>query len=131
MTAQTLTVALAQLAPVWLDRDATLLKVLNAIDQAATEGAELVCFGETLVPGYPFWLERTDGAAFDSPMQKDLHAHYLEQAVSIEAGHLQPVCDKAREKRMTVILGTAERAGDRGGHSVYCSLVFINQKSIL
>ena len=125
MTAQTLTVALAQLAPVWLDRDATLLKVLNAIDQAATEGAELVCFGETLVPGYPFWLERTDGAAFDSPMQKDLHAHYLEQAVSIEAGHLQPVCDKAREKRMTVILGTAERAGDRGGHSVYCSLVYI------
>ena len=31
----TLTVALAQLAPVWLDREATLIKVLNAMDQAA------------------------------------------------------------------------------------------------
>ncbi len=125
MTTETLTVALAQLAPVWLNRDATLEKALAAVDKASAEGAELVCFGESLVPGYPFWLERTGGAEFDSPTQKTLHARYLDQAVSIEAGHLQPLCDRAREKGISVILGTAERAGDRGGHSIYCSLVFI------
>ncbi len=125
MAEQTLTVALAQLAPVWLDREATLAKVLSAIDEAAAEGAELVCFGESLVPGYPFWLERTGGAEFDSPTQKTLHARYLEQAVCIEEGHLQPVCKRARERRITVILGTAERAADRGGHSIYCALVYI------
>jgi nitrilase len=123
--AHSLTVALAQLAPVWLDREATIMKVLNAMDQAATEGAKLVCFGESLVPGYPFWLERTDGALFDSPTQKTLHARYLEQAVSVAAGHLAPVCERAREHELTVILGTAERADDRGGHSIYCSLVYI------
>lgn len=123
--AHTLTVALAQLAPVWLDREATIIKVLNAVEQAAVEGAELVCFGESLVPGYPFWLERTDGAVFESPKQKELHACYLENAVNVEAGHLAPVCERARELQMTVILGTAERALDRGGHSIYCSLVFI------
>ena len=125
MTPDTMVVALAQLAPVWLNRDATLAKVLLAIDEAASEGAELVCFGESLVPGYPFWLERTGGAEFDSPTQKALHARYLDQAVSIEAGHLQPVCERARDRNITVILGTAERAGDRGGHSIYCSLVYI------
>ena len=122
---QTLTVALAQLAPAWLDREATLIKVLNAMDQASAEGASLVCFGESLVPGYPFWLERTDGAVFDSAQQKELHAHYLRQAVVVEEGHLAPVCERAREHGITVILGTAERAADRGGHSIYCSLVFI------
>lgn len=123
--AHSLTVALAQLAPVWLDREATIMKVLNAMDQAATEGAQLVCFGESLVPGYPFWLERTDGAVFESPTQKLLHARYLEQAVSVGAGHLGPVCERARDHELTVILGTAERAEDRGGHSIYCSLVYI------
>ena len=53
--ANSLIVALAQLAPVWLDREATIMKVLNAMDQAAAEGASLVCFGESRVPGYPFW----------------------------------------------------------------------------
>lgn len=131
MTVQTLTVALAQLAPVWLDREATLAKVLAAMDQAAAEGAELVCFGESLVPGYPFWLERTGGAEFDSPAQKAIHARYLQQAVNIEAGHLHPVCERAREHGVTVILGTAERAGDRGGHSIYCSLVFIGADGVI
>ena len=54
-----LTVALAQLAPVWLDREQTLEKILAAVDEAAQENAQLVCFGESLLPGYPFWLERT------------------------------------------------------------------------
>lgn len=28
--------------------------------------------GEALLPGYPFWISRTDGARFDSPMQKEI-----------------------------------------------------------
>ena len=124
--AHSLIVALAQIAPVWLDREATLMKVLNAMDQASAEGAALVCFGESLVPGYPFWLERTDGAVFESPTQKTLHARYLEQAVCVDDGHLDPICERAREHGIPVILGTAERAADRGGHSIYCSLVYID-----
>lgn len=124
-TKNLLTVALAQLAPVWLDREATLAKVLSAMDEAADKGARLVTFGETLLPGYPFWLERTGGAEFNSAQQKDMQRHYLQQAVNIERGDLTPVCERAEKNNQTVILGTAERAGDRGGHSIYCSLVFI------
>jgi len=121
-----LTVALAQLAPVWLDREQTLEKILAAVDEAARENAALVVFGESLLPGYPFWLERTDGAVFESPLQKEMHAHYLSQAVCIEEGHLAPLCERARQHGIAVIVGTAERAADRGGHSIYCSLVYID-----
>ncbi|MBX3175456.1 MAG: carbon-nitrogen hydrolase family protein [Gemmatimonadaceae bacterium] len=121
----TLRVAAAQIAPVWLDRERTLAKVVAAIRAAVEQGAQLVTFGEALVPGYPFWLEHTDGARFESALQKELHAHYQREAVQIEAGHLRPVCDAARELGVAVVLGIIERPQDRGGHSLYASLVYI------
>ena len=112
----------------WLNRQATLEKILTFIDQAINQSCDLICFGETLLPGYPFWIELTDGAKFESSRQKDLYRHYLDQAVIIEKGHLDSICRKAREGKIAVYLGCAERAMDRGGHSVYCSLVYIDQE---
>ena len=126
MTADTIRIAAAQIAPVWLDRAATIAKVVSYVHQAADETAQLVAFGEALIPGYPFWIEWTDGARFDSTVQKSLHAHYLDQAVQIEAGHLEPVCEAARARGITVIVGCIERPGDRGGHSVFATLVYID-----
>ena len=122
----TLKIGIAQIAPIWLNREKTLAKVGKYIHQAADEGCQLVVFGEALVPGYPFWVERTDGARFNSPIQKDLHAHYLHQAVQIEAGHLDLLCETALKRQIAVYIGTIERPLDRGGHSLYCSLVYID-----
>ena len=122
----TLTVALAQLSPVWLDRDATIAKSVRAIDDAAAAGAALIAFPEGFAPGYPFWIERTNGATFESPVQKELYAHYLAQGVQIESGHLTPIQKAARRGNISVYFGCIERPADRGGHSVYASLVYID-----
>ena len=122
----TLVVAVAQIAPVWLDRERTLAKVARWIVRAADRGAGVVAFGEALVPGYPWWIEHTDGARFNSAFQKRLHAHYLDRAVDIDAGHLDGTCALARRRGIAVVLGTIERPRDRGGHSAYCSLVVID-----
>jgi nitrilase len=121
----TLTVGLAQIAPVWLDRDATLAKVTDWIGRAADNSCGFVVFGEALAPGYSFWIEHTDGARFDSSLQKDIHAHYLDQAVQIERGDLSRVSEAAGDLGIAVMLGIIERPADRGGHSVYCSRVHI------
>ena len=76
-------VAIAQIAPVILNRDATLAKVVTSIHDAADQGCKLVTFGETLVPAYPFWLCRSDAARFEAQDQKEIHAEYLRQAVKI------------------------------------------------
>ncbi|MCW8925449.1 MAG: carbon-nitrogen hydrolase family protein [Xanthomonadales bacterium] len=120
-----LRVSLAQISPAWLDRAATLAKVEKSIKQAAGEGSQLVVFGEALVPGYPFWPDLTGGAQFDSAVQKDLFAHYSSQAVDIDAGDLHGVCEVARENSCAVYLGCIERPADRGGQSLYASLVYI------
>jgi len=131
VTSKILRVAAAQLAPVWLDRAATLAKICDAIERAAEGGAQLVTFGETLLPGYPFWIERTDGARFNSAVQKTIHAHYVDQAVTISAGDLDPVCRLAAQHKIAVYLGILERGADRSGHSVYCALVYIDCNGVI
>ena len=125
-------IAIGQIAPVFLDRDATIAKVITAIESAAKQGCSLIAFGETLIPAYPFWLCRTNASRWEAEDQKQIHAKYLEQAVSLPqpgfenaANDLQPVCDAAKSHNVSVMVGVAERAVDRGGHSIYCSRVFI------
>jgi nitrilase len=49
-----MTIALAQISPVFLDRKKTLEKVMISIREAADNDADLIVFGESLLPGYPF-----------------------------------------------------------------------------
>ena len=121
-----LNVALAQIAPVWLDRDATLAKMLEYVRRAADEGARLVVFGEALLPGYPFWPELTEGAVFDSDVQKDLFAHYAANAVDLGAGDLNRLCHCARDCGIAIYAGVIERSAERGGFSLYACLVYIS-----
>ncbi len=123
-----LTIGLAQITPVWLNKVDTIQKIENFIKEASEQGCELIVFGEAVLPGYPFWLSFTDGARFDNPTQKELYAHYAEQAIQIEAGELESICACAQKHQMSVYLGIIERAKNRGGHSLYCSLVFINNE---
>ncbi|MEM6749646.1 MAG: carbon-nitrogen hydrolase family protein [Planctomycetota bacterium] len=126
--------SVAQLAPVWMDRKATVAKAAAVVAEAGRAGSGLIAFGEAVVPGYPIWLEKTGGAEFDSAYQKKVHALYVDQAVvvppageSCEAmgGHLKPLGEAAADTGCCVIVGVVERALDRGGHSLYCSRVMI------
>jgi len=125
-----LTVALAQTSPVWLNHAATLDKVQLWIARAASEGAQLVTFSEGFLPGYPFWLEHTDGARFDSTLQKTLYAHYVEQAVDIERGDLDRIRASAAEHSIWIVLGCIERSRARGV-SVFASMVTIDSEGAL
>lgn len=122
-----LKVALAQISPVWLDKKSTLKKIENSIVEAAAEGSELIVFGEALLPGYPFWISLTNGAEWNSSVQKEIHAHYVQNSILIEKGELNRVCLLAKNHKIAIYLGLIERAQNRGGHSIYASLVYINQ----
>ena len=123
----TLKIAMAQISPVWLDKKETLKKIENSIIDAAKENAELIVFGEALLPGYPFWLALTGGAEWNKDVNKDIHAHYVSNSVCIEKGDLTSVCELAKTHKIAVYLGIMERPTDRGGHSIYASLVYINE----
>ena len=131
MNKNTLTIAMAQIAPVWLNKEKTIEKIKSYISEAANKGSELIVFGESLLPGYPFWLSLTDASTFESKMQKQLHAHYIRNAIQIEAGELDDICHLAKHLKIAIYLGIIERAQNRGGHSLYCSLVYIDANGII
>lgn len=126
-----LRVAAAQIAPVLLDRDATVARIVAAIDEAAAAGCGLVAFGEALLPGYPVWLDRVDAARFDAPDLKRLHACSVASAVEVAAGHLDPIRDAAQRGGIAVALGMIERDAARGGSSLFCSAAFIDARGAI
>ncbi len=121
-----LKVALAQISPVWLNKEKTIKKIEKSINDAVKENCELIVFGEALLPGYPFWLALTGGAEWNTKKNKEIHAHYVRNSITIEKGELDTICDLAKQHNMAIYLGIMERAANRGGHSIYASLVYIN-----
>lgn len=128
MKKDTLRVALAQLTPEWLDRDGTHQIIKDAMQKSAKGGADLLVFGEAFWPGYPFWLAYMDGAAWELKENKALHAHYLNNAIAPEEGHLEEIIRLSQQLGLSLYLGFVERAKNRGGHSLYCSLAYIDPK---
>ncbi len=121
----TLKIAMAQISPIWLDKEKTIEKIEKFIIDAGKINCELIVFGEALLPGYPFWLSFTNAAEFNSTVQKELHAHYIRNAIQIEAGELDKICKLAKEYSIAIYLGIIEKPQNRG-LSIYCSLVYID-----
>lgn len=122
----TLKIGMAQISPVWLNKQKTIDKIKAYIQKAGDADCELLVFGEGLLPGYPFWLSMTNAAKFNSTIQKEIHAHYIRNAIQIESGELDEICSLAKSNNVAIYLGLIERAKNRGGHSLYCSLVYID-----
>lgn len=60
------TLAAIQAAPILMDRDASTDKACRLIEYAAEKGATIAAFGETWLPGYPFFTHGW-AARFSSP----------------------------------------------------------------
>lgn len=117
-------VAAVQAAPAFLDREATVAKVVDLIGEAGNGGAEVIAFPETFVAGYPAWADFTNAAAFDHPDQKRAFAQYLDSAVDIARGDLDGVVAASADTGAFIYLGVAERSASGG--SLYCTLVAID-----
>ncbi len=115
--------AAIQAAPVYFDREASTKKACGLIQKAGAQGATIAAFGETWLPGYPFfvWGSPTDAMA----------AEYLANAVEISSATTDQLCEAARQANIDVVIGVAERDAQTQG-TVYCTLLFIgNDGTIL
>lgn len=124
--ARTLRIAAVQDAPVFLDTAATVERMVGHIEAAGRQDVRLVAFGETFLPGYPFWLSSTGGAAFDDPGQKAAFAAYLDAAVDAEGPELRAIEAACRRTGVAAVVGFAERGRGVASGSTYCSLSFVH-----
>jgi len=103
-TRKTVRAAAVQIAPDLESADGTLAKVLQAIADAAAQGAELVVFPETFVPYYPYF-------SFVRPPFQAGAEHLLlyERAPTVPGPVTDAVAAAAREYGMVVVVGVNER----------------------
>lgn len=99
--------AAVQLSPTLHSRAATMEKVLAAIAEAATAGATLVVFPETVVPYYPYFSFVTPAAQMGAE-----HLRLYAEAVVVQGPETAVVGALARKHGVVVVLGVNER--DRG-----------------
>jgi predicted amidohydrolase len=108
--------AAIQACPVYFDREASTEKACHLILEAGKQGATLAAFGESWLPGYPFfvWHSGTGAVAIE----------YLANAVEIPSATTDRLCEAARQADIDVVIGVAERDVQTQG-TVYCTLLFI------
>ncbi len=113
MSAQsTVRVAAVQASPVFLDRDKTLARLGEWARRAAKDGARIVAFGETWVPGYPAWVDSSPEAAlWGHAGGRALFARLAENAVEVPGPATQAIGALARELAVTLVVGVHERSG--------------------
>lgn len=99
-------VACVQAAPVFMNLDATIDKTISLIEEAAREGAQLIAFPETWVPGYP-WFLWLDSPAWGMQFIRRYH----ESSLILNSPQAKQIAEAARRSGIHVALGLSERAG--------------------
>jgi nitrilase len=115
-------VAAIQIAPVFLNKEETWKKLENSIREAKSKGAELVTWGETLIPGYPFWLSPSGGARFNDADQKTAYATYWREAIQLDG---DPILEKMKSLALELEIMFMGGIVEKEGGSIYCTLLTI------
>ncbi len=112
------TVAAVQMAPVFLDRDATVERLIGQIKEAAGQGAKLIVFPEAILPGYPDWVWRRPAWS-----DREWYERLFDQAVDIPGPATERLGEAAREAGAWVAVGVHERV--RSG-TLYNTLLYLD-----
>ena len=122
-------VAIVQKPPVVLDRDDTIKKTIEYLDEVTAEGARLAVFPETFIPGYPFWAWYVHPID-DIQTRNEIYGRLLENSVDIEGGDLEPIQERVASHGLTVVIGVNETSPD-SRTSLYNSLVTIGSDGLI
>ena len=125
----TVRVAGVQAAPVFLDADATVEKAVALIEEAAGNGAELVAFAESWLPGYPSWI--FGAAGWEDAGAKAVYRRFRENAIAVPSAHTDTLCRAARASGVVLVMGMTERDTDTTGGSLYNSLLYVSAEGAI
>src|SRR5579863_398661 len=104
-TARVIRVAIAQVAPVYYNKSASLTKALEVVRDAATQGVGLIAFGETWFPGYPVWLDVCPGAAlWNHEPTKEVFAELRDNSISVNGPEVAQLTALARELHVGIAI---------------------------
>jgi nitrilase len=115
----TVRLAAAQVAPAFLDREASTAIACQWIAEAGSQGVHVLGFGEAWLPAYPFWIFM-GSPIYSAPFSRRLYAN----AVEIPSATTDALCRAARDANVFVVIGMTEKSGG----SLYLAQLFISNE---
>lgn len=115
--------AVAQFAPFFMDRDATVGKACQIIATAAEGGVRLLAFPEAWIPTFPYWPR-----GLPHPQRKlsvDAYVALYREAVEIPGPATDRLCAAARKGNINVVMGLTEKESRQGG-TMYNTMLYIS-----
>ncbi|KAJ7804591.1 putative nitrilase [Mycena olivaceomarginata] len=97
-------VAAIQAEPAWWDLKAGVTKTISLIKEAASNGAELVGFPESFIPGYPM-------AIWARPFDPAFLVQFQKNCLSVQSEEFKEILAAAKEAGIWVVLGFCEVDG--------------------
>lgn len=107
-----ISVAIVQQPPVFMNMKESVHLALQYVDECVRNGAEIIVFPETWLPGYPVWLDYSPGAGiWDHPPAKVLFRLLTENSLIIEDEYFVRLQESAKEHNCLIIIGCHEKVG--------------------
>ena len=96
--------ACVQAAPVFLNLQATVAKAVDLIAEAARNGAKLIAFPETWIPGFPWFI------FLDAPIWgMQFIQRYHDNSLVLGSPEFATLCAAAKKNAIHVVMGFSER----------------------
>lgn len=118
--------AAVQAAPVFLNRDATMVRLEEWVRKAKDAGAGLVVFGESYIPGFPLWN------MLYAPI--DQHAFYgrlFNNAIAVPGPQVDQLGEIARRHGVVLSVGVTEKGSISMGAMWNTNLLFDSDGRLL
>ncbi len=105
-----------------LDKVRSTEKACTVIKEAGESDVRILGFGETWLPGYPFF--HGDPV---SQLAREARADYLANAIDIPGPETDALCEAARNAGTDVVIGVVEKDPHTAG-TTYATLIFISSE---
>jgi nitrilase len=115
-------VGAAQVAPVLLDKRATLQRIRRTLEEAGQLGLDLIVFPETFLSAYPFWR-----GAVSVRRETELVVAMQREAVRIPSEDTDALAEYVRRAKVNCVIGLNELDDRPGSLTMYNTLLVISR----
>ncbi|MFV1884441.1 MAG: carbon-nitrogen hydrolase family protein [Balneola sp.] len=121
---QSYRVAVVQHPPVFLNLPESVSLAGRYTEEAVEQGAKLIVFPETWLPGYPVWLDYAPNVGiWDHPPAKALFKILVENSISIGDQYFKRLQNLAVEQDCIIAMGAHEKLG----RTLYNTIFYFKQ----
>jgi len=123
------TCAVVQASPVFFNKQKTMEKIGDLVNDAAKRQAKVILFPEVFIPGYPRGLSFGTVVGSRTQAGRELFLQYWENSIEVPGPETTQLAKYAQAANAILAVGVTER--DAVSDSLYCTLVYFSPQGKL